>query len=174
MHNIPISCGDYGRCIYQHKKWPDFIWDKSHITALLLENRYQQGRLYGFMDSVGFQLQEEALLKIFTLDVIKTSEIEGEHFEKEEVRSSIARKMGFENQVRRKFGSQVEGIVDVMLDATQQYDQTLSKDRLCDWHQRLFPEGKNGLYEIKSGDYREDTDGPMQIVSGAMGREKIS
>jgi Fic family protein len=156
--------------IYQHKNWTNFTWDDKAILPLLGEVRNMQGRLMGKMSALGFSLQEEATLNTLTLDVLKTSEIEGEKLNKAQVRSSLARRLGIEIDGWVYSDRSVEGVVEMMLDATQNYMQPLSEERLFGWHAALFPKGFSGSYKIEVAQYRT---GKMQVVSGAMGKEKV-
>ncbi len=159
--------------IHERKSWPDFTWDHAAITPLLSDARHTQGRLLGKMEGLGFQLREEATLATLTQDVIKTSEIEGQKLDAQQVRSSIARRMGIEIAALPQVDRNVEGIVEVMLDATRNYQMLLDQDRLFGWHAALFPTGRSGMQKIIVGGWRTDASGPMQVVSGAYGREKI-
>lgn len=161
--------------IYIHEKenWTDFVWDNQKVMPKLGEARNQQGRLLGKMESLGFDLQNEALLNTLTLDVVKSSEIEGEILELEQVRSSIARKLGIEIIGAVDSERHIDGIVEMMLDATQKYNLPLTKDRLFGWHSALFPTGWSSLYKITVADWRQDSTGPMQVISGPMGKEKV-
>lgn len=159
-----------GLYIYQHENWTDFKWDEKKISPILAEVRHLQGRLLGKMSALGFDMQEEASLKNMTLDVLKSSEIEGEKLNKAQVRSSIARRLGIEVGGLVSSARNIDGIVDMMLDATQNYDQPLTEERLLGWHGSLFPTGRSGLYAIKVAQYRT---GEMQVVSGGFGREKV-
>lgn len=161
--------------IYIHEKenWTDFTWDDKKVMLKLGEARNKQGRLLGRMESMGFDLQNEAVLSTLTLDVIKSSEIEGEFLEIEQVRSSIARRLGIDIAGAVDSERHIDGIVEMMLDATQKYDLPLTKNRLFGWHAALFPSGWSNLYKITVADYRKDTNGPMQVVSGPLGKEKI-
>jgi Fic family protein len=161
--------------IYFHEKenWTDFTWNNNQVTLKLGETRNLQGKLLGKMESLGFGLQNEAVLNTLTLDIIKSSEIEGEFLEKEQVRSSIARRLGIEIAGAVESERYLEGVVEMMLDATQRYDLPLTKDRLFGWHAALFPSGWSNLYKITVADWRKDTTGPMQVVSGPMGKEKV-
>lgn len=159
--------------IHEKKNWTDFIWDNKQVILKLGEARNLQGKLLGKMESLGFELQDEAVLDTLTLDVLKSSEIEGEFLEKEQVRSSIARRLGMDIAGAVESERHVEGIVEMMLDATQRYDFPLTKDRLFGWHAALFPSGWSNLYKITVADWRKDTTGPMQVVSGPMGKEKV-
>lgn len=159
--------------IYQQKNWPNFNWDNEKLLPLLGKVRNLQGKLVGKMESLGFELRNEAVLETLTLDVIKTTEIEGELLNAEQVRSSIARKLGMTISGLIASDRNVDGIVDMMLNATQEYNIPLTQERLFDWHFSLFPTGRNGMYKIKVGNWRDDATGPMQVVSGALGKEKI-
>ena len=159
--------------IHERKDWPDFTWDHAAITPLLSDVRHTQGRLLGKMEGLGFHLREEATLATLTQDVIKTSEIEGQKLDTQQVRSSIARRMGIEIAGVPQMDRSVEGIVEVMLDATRHYQKPLDQDRLFGWHAVLFPTGRSGLRKITVGVWRTDASVPMQVVSGALGREKI-
>ncbi len=156
--------------IYQHKNWPNFTWNEAAINALFGEVRNLQGTLSGQMNSLGFSTKVEATLTTLTLDVVKSSEIEGEMLNYDQVRSSIARRLGLQVAGLVHSDRHVEGVVDMMLDATQHYTNPLTEERLFGWHAALFPTGYSGMYKIEVGCYRT---GEMQIVSGAMGKEKI-
>ncbi len=157
--------------IHEQDNWPNFIWDNNQVLLKLGETRNLQGKLLGRMETLGFELQNEAVLNTLTLDVIKSSEIEGEFLEKEQVRSSIARRLGFDIAGSVHSERNVDGIVEMMLDATQRYLVPLTADRLFDWHAALFPTGRSGMYKITVADWRKE--GPMQVVSGPMGKEKV-
>lgn len=159
--------------IHQKDQWPEFTWNTNDFINLLSEVRNQQGRLVGKMETLGFDLRNEALLDTLTLDVLKSSEIEGEILNPDQVRSSIARKLGMEIAGAVDSDRNVEGVVEMMLDATQNCFQPLTADRLFDWHAALFPTGRSGMYKITVADWRKDTTGPMQVVSGALGKEKV-
>lgn len=159
--------------IHQKDNWPKFTWDSNIFLDLLSEVRNLQGRLIGKMETLGFDLRSEALLDILTLDVLKSSEIEGEFLNHDQVRSSIARRLGMEIAGAVESDRSVEGVVEMMLDATQKCFVPLTVDRLFDWHAALFPTGRSGMYKITVADWRKDTTGPMQVVSGAMGKEKV-
>lgn len=159
--------------VYQYSDWPQFYWDNEAILPLLSEVRHLQGRLIGKMETLGFTLRSEAVLETITNDVLKTSEIEGENLRHDQVRSSIARKLGLEIAGLVKSDGNVDGVVEMMLDATQKFNKPLSSDRLFDWHSSLFPAGRSGMYKIVVGKWRDDSTGPMQVVSGAMGRKKV-
>ena len=159
--------------IYKIKGWPDLIWDQAKLAQLSTEIRYRQGRLLGKMESLGFPLQAEAILQTLTLDVIKSNEIEGEVLNPDQVRSSIARRLGMEVSGLVPSDRNVEGVVEMMLDATQGFSDPLTEKRLFDWHSSLFPTGRSGMYKITTGAWRTGSNGPMQVVSGAVGREKV-
>ncbi|MDP2889640.1 MAG: Fic family protein [Bacteroidota bacterium] len=159
--------------IHQQEDWPNFKWDSDKIVSLLSEARNLQGRLIGKMESLGFDLRNEALLDTLTMDVLKSSEIEGEFLNPDQVRSSIARKLGMEISGSVESDRDVDGVVEMMLDATQNCFKPLTPDRLFDWHAALFPTARSGMYKITVADWRKDSTGPMQVVSGAMGKEKV-
>lgn len=156
--------------IYEKRDWPKFTWNAETISTKLGRVRHRQGRILGQMQGLGFRLQEETMLKTLTMDVLKSSEIEGELLNAEQVRSSIARRLGIEIAGTVPAERDVEGIVEMMLDATQHYDATLTAERLFDWHAALFPTGRSGMYKIKVAGWR---DGTMQVTSGPMGKETI-
>ncbi len=159
--------------IYQQDDWPNFRWGDTQLANRLASVRHRQGRLIGRMEAIGFSLREEAVLQTLTEDVIQSSEIEGEHLDREQVRSSIARRLGMEVAGLVPSDRNVEGVVEMMLDATQRYTQPLSEDRLFGWHAALFPTGRSGMAKIAVGKWRDDASGPMQVVSGAIGRERV-
>jgi Fic family protein len=161
--------------IYIHQKdnWPDFTWRSEEFLNRLSEARNLQGRLIGKMESLGFDLRNEALLDTLTLDVLKSTEIEGEFLNPDQVRSSIARRLGMEIAGSIDSDRNVDGMVEMMIDATQNCFNPLTADRLFDWHAALFPMGRSGIFKITVADWRKDTTGPMQVVSGASGKEKV-
>ncbi|MBA3900390.1 MAG: Fic family protein, partial [Bacteroidetes bacterium] len=159
--------------IHQLDNWPVFTWRLEKFINLLSEVRNLQGRILGRMESLGFDLRNEAALETLTLDVIKTTEIEGEFLNPGQVRSSIARRLGMEIAGSVESDRNVDGIVELMLDATQNYFKPLTAERLFDWHAALFPTGRSGMYKITVANWRTDSTGPMQVVSGAMGKEKV-
>ena len=142
-------------------------------TEPLAGARHRQGRLLGYMEALGFNLRREAVLETLTVDVIKTSEIEGEKLDTEDVRSSIARRLGVDIGALKKTDRNVDGIVELMLDATRNYKQPLTAERLFGWHTSLFPTGRSGMSKITVGAWRKDSTGPMEVVSGAIGRERV-
>jgi len=159
--------------IYQKKNWPDFIWDFGAVLPLLSSVRHKQGRLKGYMEGLGFALRSEATLQTLTQDVLKSSEIEGELLNQEQVRSSIARKLGMDIAGLVPADRNVDGVVEMMLDATKNYAMRLDSERLFGWHAALFPAGRSGAHKIAVGKWRDNEKGPMQVVSGAMGKEKV-
>lgn len=156
------------RYIHELSGWPEFSWDQERVGALLLPVRHHQGVLLGKAGSIGFQLQREAFSETLTQDVLKTSEIEGERLDAEQVRSSVGRRLGLDRAMF-PVDRRIEGIVDVVFDATQHYDQPLTAERLFDWHQRMLA-NERGLARLKIGQWRA---GPMQVVSGPLGREYV-
>lgn len=156
--------------IYQHDNWPNFTWNNSDINAVFGEARNLQGKITGWMSSLGFLAKEEARLHTLTLDVVKSSEIEGDHLNYQQVRSSIARRLGIDVAGLAPSDRYVDGIVEMMLDATQNYLRPITSERLFGWHSALFPTGRSGMHTIEVGRYRT---GEMQVVSGAMGKEKV-
>ena len=159
--------------IYEQNDWPKFHWRHDQLTALLADVRHRQGRLLGRMEGLGFELRTEALLRTLTEDVLKSSEIEGEKLDENQVRSSIARRLGLDIAGLVPADRGVEGVVEMMLDATQKYESELTADRLFGWHAALFPTGRSGMNRIIVGDWRDDSQGPMQVISGPVGREKV-
>lgn len=159
--------------IHEQKDWPNFYWNDTDLIDLLSQVRYLQGKLIGRMENLGFELQTEANLSTLTLDILKSNEIEGEIFKPEEVRSSLARRLGLEIAGLVPSDRDVDGVVEMMLDAIQKNEMPLTEDRLFGWHNAMFPGGRSGLYKIMVGEYRDDTLGAMQVVSGGMGREKV-
>src|SRR6202166_1764096 len=159
--------------IYELPNWPKFEWDQHSLARQLAAVRHRQGRLIGRMQALGFPLREEAVLQTLTEDVLKSSEIEGEILDKIEVRSSIARRLGMEGAALPPADRHVEGVVEMMLDATQKFRNQLTRERLCGWHACLFPTGRSGMRKIIVGAWRDDRSGPMQVVSGIEGRERV-
>ncbi len=156
--------------IYQYNQWPNFTWNEKRIGSILGKVRHLQGKIFGQMSNIGFTLKEETYLSTLILDVLKSSEIEGEFLNYEQVRSSIAQKLGIETSGIIHVSRDVEGVVEMMLDATKNYDKDLTNERLFGWHASLFPNGYSGMYKIDTGCYRTDK---MQVVSGSMGKEKV-
>jgi Fic family protein len=156
--------------IYHYPNWTDFTWKEMAINALFGEVRHLQGKIAGQMYALGFSSKDEATLNTLTLDVVKSSEIEGEQLPYDQVRSSIARRLGIEVAGLVPSDRKVDGVVEMILDATRNYQKPLTEERLFGWHAALFVTGYSGLYKIEVGRYRT---GEMQIVSGAMGKEKV-
>ena len=159
--------------IYEHTDWPKFTWDADVLERTLAAVRHRQGRLLGRMEALGFKLRTEASLTTITADVVKSSAIEGETLNPIEVRSSIARRLGIDVGGYIPASRDVEGIVEVMLDATQRFDRQLTAERIFGWHAALFPTGRSGMQRITVGAWRPASAGPMQVVSGPAGRERI-
>jgi len=159
--------------IHEQADWPKLTWDDAKLSAVLADVRHRQGRLLGRMEGLGFRLRCEAKLSTLTADVVKSSAIEGEKLDAEEVRSSIARRLGLEYAGTAVASRDVEGIVEMMLDATQNYAKPLTTERLFDWHAALFPTGRSGMHRITVGAWRPVEAGAMQVVSGPIGREKV-
>ena len=159
--------------IHQQAGWPDFKWDASSLSPLLAEVRNAQGRLLGRMDGLGIPLRAQATLTTLTADVIQSSAIEGEFLNQEQVRSSIARKLGLDVAGMVSSSRDIDGIVEMMLDATQKFQKPLTSERLFAWQSALFPTGRSGMVRITVGSWRTAESGPMQVVSGAMGRERV-
>lgn len=159
--------------LWEKPDWPAFTWDEKALTSPLAQVSREQGRLLGKMEALGFDLRNEAHLRTLTEDVLKSSEIEGEKLERDQVRSSIARRLGMDIGGLVPADRDVEGVVEMMLDATGNYDQPLTEERLFAWHASLFPTGRSGMHKIRVGAWRDDRTGPMEIVSGAIGKEKV-
>jgi Fic family protein len=168
-----MKSGEYKKYIWRHQEWPDWKFNASDLAELLSKVTLERGRLLGSMQALGFKLAEEATLRVLTEDVIKSSEIEGEKLNQEAVRSSLARRLGMDIGALAPADRSVDGVVDMVLDATRKYDEPLTVERLFGWHAALFPTGYSGLAKISVGAYRTDADGPMQVVSGGTGREKV-
>ncbi len=159
--------------IHQLPAWPDFRWDHQALGAVLASVRHRQGRLIGRMEALGLVLRNEAVLTTLTQDVLKSSEIEGETLDQDQVRSSIARRLGIDIGALQPADRHVEGVVEMILDATQTYREPLTRERLFAWHASLFPIGRSGMTKIIVGNWRDDRSGPMQVVSGPLGREHV-
>ncbi len=155
--------------IYELEGWPNFTWDHEKLSNFLIQLRHVQGRLIGGMESIGFHFREESILQVLTQDVVKSSEIEGEILDQTLVRSSVARHLGVD-VAADPIDKNIEGVVEMVLDATQKFDQPLTKERLLGWHASLFPHGRTGFTKIRVGAWRT---GPVQVISGQMGKETI-
>ena len=162
-----------GTYIHEQTRWPRFGWDHARVAARLVDIRHRQGRLIGRMEGLGFQLRAEAVLNTLTEDVLKSSEIEGETLDRDQVRSSIAHRLGLDIGGLTPADRHVEGVVEMILDATQNYAEALTARRLFAWHAALFPTGHSGISKIRVGGWRDDTKGPMQVVSGPIGKERV-
>jgi len=159
--------------IYENSGWPNFTWQEKPVHDLLLALRHRQGRVLGRMEGLGFELQAEAQLQALTLEVVKSTEIEGEILSTDQVRSSLARRLGMDIPGLVPADRHIDGVVEMMLDATQRFDQRLTKERLFGWQAALFPTGYSGMYRINVGSWRKKEGDPMQVVSGPMGRETV-
>jgi Fic family protein len=159
--------------IYQSSGWPKFNWNIKALLIPLGKVRNLQGKLIGKMEAVGFSLREEAMLETMTIDIIKSNEIEGEILDTKQVRSFIARKLGMDISGLVPSNRNVDGMVEIILNATQNYNEPLTKERICNWHAALFPSGRSGMHKITLADWRKDEKGPMQVVSGPLGKEKV-
>lgn len=160
--------------IHQKPDWPHFIWDEKKLLEQLVKVGHKQGRLIGRMEGLGFSLQHEATLLNMTSEIIKSGEIEGEALDHNQVRSSIARRLGMDIAGMVPSDRSVDGVVEVMIDATQNFKTALTKERLFDWHAALFPTGRSGMQRIVAGAWRDNKpDSPMQVVSGPLGKEKV-
>lgn len=170
LRRLPFFVSMY---IHQLRDWPKFHWQSEELLHLLGEVRNLQGYLIGKMESLGLDLRDEANLETVTKEIVKTSEIEGEILEVEQVRSSLARRLGLERAGLVPSNRDVDGIVDLTLDAIQNYNLPLTAERLYGWHAAMFPTGRSGMYKILVGSWRDDSTGPMQVVSGALGKERV-
>lgn len=159
--------------IHELPGWPRFRWDSDRLAEPLASVRHRQGRLLGRMEALGFAFRQEAVLRTLTADVLKSSEIEGEKLEADQVQSSIARRLGMDVGALKPADRHVEGVVEMMLDATRQYEHPLTAERLFAWHAALFPTGRSGMTKISIGGWRDDSTGPMQVVSGPIGKERV-
>jgi len=162
-------------CAYIHElpDWPAFRWDDQRLAAPLAAARHLQGRLIGRMEALGFGATEQVVLRTLTDDVLKSSEIEGELLEADQVRSSVARRLGIDIGGLTPADPRADGVVEMMLDATQRYQELLTAERLFGWHAALFPTGRSGMHRITVGAWRDDRSAPMQVVSGPVGRERV-
>jgi len=159
--------------IHERADWPRFRWDARRLVRKLAAVRHRQGRLLGRLENAGVTLRDEATLRTLTEEAITSSEIEGAILDREQVRSSLARRLGLESGGLKPADRHTEGVVDMILDATQNCDQPLTRERLCGWQAALFPTGYSGLRRITVGAWRTAASGPMQVVSGAIGRERV-
>ncbi|WP_410499172.1 Fic family protein [Chitinibacter sp. S2-10] len=171
-HNLRMNSGDY-KYIWQYSDWPNWHYDLAELANPLADVCRAQGMLLGRLSDVGMSLRDQASLQILTEDVLKTSEIEGEHFDVSTVRSSIARRLGVDIGALAPTDRHVEGVVEMVLDATTRSAEALTLSRLFGWHAALFPTGFSGMSSIRVGEFRADEHGPIQVVSGPIGRQKI-
>jgi len=159
--------------LWEKPEWPSLTWNDQSLSKLLTAVSREQGRLLGRMEALGFELRDEAHLHTLTEDVLKSSEIEGEELERDQVRSSIAKRLGMDVGGLIPADRAVDGVVEMVLDATGNYDKPLTEERLFAWHAALFPTGRSGMRKIIVGSWRDDRSGPMRVVSGPIGREKV-
>lgn len=168
-----MNSGECLKYIWQQKEWPHWTFGSDALAELLSRVNLERGRLLGSMHALGFRLAEEASLKALASEVVKSSEIEGEKLDEGEVRSSIARRLGITTAGMVPSGKYIDGVVEMVLDATGNFDKELTEDRLFGWHAALFPTGHSGMFKMLVAQYRDDAQGPMQVVSGGQGREKV-
>ena len=168
--SLPLVKTNY---IYTRANWPAFRWNETILISPLVAVRHAQGRLLGRMESLGFRLRGEANLAVMTSEVVKSSAIEGEVLDDRQVRSSLARRLGINTGGTVPASRAVEGVVEMLLDATRKYTDPLNAERLFGWHAALFPTGRSGMRKIAVGIWRPAEAGPMQVVSGPMGRETV-
>ncbi|MDH3427158.1 MAG: Fic family protein, partial [Gemmatimonadota bacterium] len=159
--------------LWERPGWPALSWDEKALSTLLASVSRRQGLVLGRMEALGFHLRDEAHLRTLTEDVVKSSEIEGEDLDRDQVRSSIARRLGLDAGGLVPADREVEGVVEMMLDATGKYEESLTEERLFAWHTSLFPTGRSGMRKIIVGKWRDDRTGPMQVVSGPAGGERV-
>ena len=159
--------------VWNKPEWPRFHWDEAYLSSLLARTAREQGRLLGKMEAIGFGLRGEAHLRTLTEDVVKSSEIEGQILDADQVRSSIARRLGIDIAGMVPADRDVDGAVELMVDATHNFAESLTEERLFMWHASLFPTGRSGMSHINVGRWRDGSSGPMQVVSGPIGREKV-
>ena len=159
--------------IHELAEWPRFQWSRELLAEPLADLRHRQGRLLGQMEGLGFNLRQEAVLQTLSAYVLKSSEIEGEKLDGDQVRSSIARHLGIDIGALKPADRHVEGVVEMTLDATRHYEMALTRKRLYAWHAALFPGGHSGMHKITAGAWRDDSTGPMQVVSGPLGNEHV-
>lgn len=163
----------YIRYLWEHKDWPRLTWDEQFLYKLIATVAYEQGRMQGKLETLGFDLRNEAQLTIRTEDIVKSSEIEGEHLDYKEVRSSVARRLGLDVGGIVQASERVAGVVEMIHDATQKYDEPLNIERLFTWHTALFPIRVTNTEDMRVGCWRDDRAGPMQVVSGPIGQETV-
>ncbi len=159
--------------IWQNQDWPQFRWDKEALSQAVSTARHEQGLRLGQLEALGFSGQQHSALTALTEEILKTSEIEGELLATEAVRSSVARRLGIDTGALAPEDRRIEGLVDVVMDASRNYLSPLTKERLWAWQTSLFPQGRSGPFKVGVGRWRTDSNGPMRVVSGSMGREKV-
>ena len=165
--------GEYPAYIWQRPNWPQFQQDTARLAKNLAHARLIQGKLLGRMETLGFEMRSEATLRTLTEDVVKTNEIEGEKLVPDQVRSSIATRLGLDVGRLPTADRNVDGAVEMALDATRNHATPLTEERLRSWHAALFPTGHSGMRRIRVGQWRDDADGPMEVVSGPVGRQRV-
>jgi len=158
--------------IWQSLGWPGFIWEAEALLPFLSKARLEQGKLLARAKGLGFELGQEAGADILIEEVVKTSEIEGAHLNRELVRSSVAKHLGLPSFGLPQASRSIDGLVDILIDVTKEYDQPLTAERLKSWQAALFPTGYSGLFRIQTGEWRSGED-PMQVVSGGIGKEVL-
>jgi len=173
MVYLPHNVRRLAMFIYEDPQWPKFVWNTDSLVYLLSKARNMQGKIIGKMGVLGFELRNQANLEMLTLDVLKSSEIEGEMLDSMQVRSSIARRLGLDIHGLTASDRNVDGVVDMMMDATVNFNKNIDRERLFSWHSSLFPLGRSGMYKIAAGKWRDDSRGPMQVVSGPFGKETV-
>ena len=171
-YNLRMNSG-FKKYIWEDPQWPHWEYELKQLTGLLTQVYQAQGRLLGRMHHVGIGLRDQESLRVLTEDVLKTSEIEGEKLDPDSVRSSIARRLGIDIGALAPADRHIDGVVDMVLDATQNHQKNLTQERLFAWHAALFPTGHSGLSKILVGTWRDDAQGPMQVVSGPVSRQKV-
>jgi Fic family protein len=159
--------------IHEHPDWPEFRWNDAELARLIGPVRHRQGRLIGRMEALGYSLRADATLRALAEEVVKSSEIEGEMLDDAQVRSSLARRLGMDVAGLVPSDRNVEGFVELLLDATQRFAEPLTADRLFSWQAALFPTGRSGMSRIAVGAWRNDASGLMQVVSGPIGRTRV-
>jgi len=168
-----MNSSDYQKYVWQQAEWPHWKFDSAKLSALLSQVNTERGRLLGYMPTLGSKMSEQASLKALTNEIVKSSEIEGEKLNPEAVKFSIAHRLGVSDSSPDIFDRNTDNVVEMALDATFNYRELLTEDRLFGWHAALFPSGYRGMHKINVATYRTDVDGPMQVVSGGVGREKV-
>lgn len=168
-----MNSDEYPKYIWQQKEWPHWIFDLKCLSELLSQVNLERGRLLGSMHALGFKLSEAVSLNALTSEVVKSSEIEGEKLNPESVRSSLAKRLGIEVGGFVAPDKNIDGIVEIALDATRNFVNPLTTERLFGWYAALFPAGYSGMHKISVADFRNDHEGSMQVISGGIGREKV-